>query len=233
MRRNWMTLTTGLGLLLVAGLVAAAQQAPQGGAPAGGARPAAPQGGAAPAAAPQGAGGGPGGMPGGAPPPPLRLMSADVTDGTQLAAKFTCTAGADAISPGLRWVQAPRDTASFALIVHDMEPRPRKANDDILHWMVWNLPATANQLPQGIPSNIAELPDGSYQTNGNPGQGGVTGYRPPCPPQNVPVAHHYAFELYALDTKVNLPPTATRADLMKAMDGHISAHASIVAPFNR
>lgn len=231
MRRNWMTLTTALGFLLTAGLAAAAGQAPQGGGQGG-----APQGSPAPAGAPQGAApgpGGPGGPGGGGPPPPLRLMSGDVTDGTQLAAKFTCAAGADAMSPGLRWVQAPRETASFVLIVHDMEPRPRKGNDDILHWMVWNLPATANQLPQGIPSNIAELPDGSYQTNGNPGQGGITGYRPPCPPPNVPVPHHYAFELFALDTKLNLPPPATRADVMKAMDGHISAHASIVAPYNR
>jgi hypothetical protein len=47
------------------------------------------------------------------------------------------------------------------------------------------------------------------------------------------VAHHYAFELFALDTKLDLPATATRADVMKAMDGHVTGHASIVVPYNR
>ncbi len=91
-------------------------------------------------------------------------------------------------------------------------------------------PATATKFPQGIPSNTADLPDGSHQTNGNPGQGGITGYLPPCPPQNVPLLHHYAFDMFALDTKVDLPETATRADLMKVMDGHILGHDSLVVP---
>ena len=163
----------------------------------------------------------------------MRLVSTDIADGKALPAKFSCSAGADAISPGLQWMMPPRGTASFTLIVHDMEPRPRKGVDDILHWMVWNMPAGANSLPAGISSASADLPDGSHQTNGNAGQGGIFGYRPPCPPQDVAVPHHYAFEIFALDQKLDLPATATRADVMKAMDGHISGHASLVAPFNR
>ena len=186
----------------------------------------------APGAAP-GGGPGPGGQRGGGPPPPMRLMSTDIADGKALAAKYTCSAGADAVSPALQWMQPPRGTASFTLIVHDMEPRPRKGVDDILHWMVWNMPAGANSLPEGVSSAGADLPDGSHQTNGNAGQGGNFGYRPPCPPQDVPVAHHYAFELFALDEKLDLPANATRADVMKAMDGHIAGHASLLAPFNR
>jgi Raf kinase inhibitor-like YbhB/YbcL family protein len=166
-------------------------------------------------------------------PPPMRLISTDISDGKPIAAKFTCAAGTDAVSPALQWMQAPRATASFALIVHDMEPRPRKGVDDILHWMVWNMPAGANSLPEGVSSAGTDLPDGSHQTNGFAGQNNNFGYRPPCPPQDVPVAHHYAFELFALDEKLDLPPTATRADLMKAMDGHIAGHAALVAPFNR
>jgi len=187
---------------------------------------------APPAAAAPPAGAGAGGR-GGAPPPPFRIMSPDLVDGSQIPQQFTCAAGAQAVSPPLQWVNAPRGTRSFALIVHDMEPRPQKKLDDILHWMVWDIPANATRFPQGIPSNTADLPDGSHQTNGNPGQGGITGYRPPCPPQNVPLAHHYAFDLFALDTKVDLPEGATRADLMKAMDGHILGHDSLVVPFNR
>ena len=163
----------------------------------------------------------------------MRLTSMDISDGKPIAAKFTCAAGAEAVSPALQWMQAPRGTESFALIVHDMEPRPRKGVDDILHWMVWNMPPTANQLPEGVSPANADLPDGSHQTNGNAGQNGNFGYRPPCPPQDVPVAHHYAFELFALDQKLDLPAAATRADLLKAMDGHIAGHAALVAPFNR
>jgi Raf kinase inhibitor-like YbhB/YbcL family protein len=206
MRKSSPLFLSALVVLAASGLAAAPQNAP---APAG-----------APAAQRQA-------------PPPLRLLSTDIADGKQLPAKFTCTAGNDAISPGLQWVQPPRGTMSFALIVHDMEPRPRKGVDDILHWMVWNMPAIASELPAGVSPATGDLPDGSHQTNGNAGQGGNFGYRPPCPPQDVPVAHHYAFELFALDQMMELPDKATRADLMKAMDGHIAGHASLVAPFNR
>ena len=189
-------------------------------------------GGGAPAPAAQGGGQG-GQRAAGAPPPPMRLVSADISDGKQIAGKFTCAAGPEAVSPALQWMQPPRGTESFALIVHDMEPRPRKGVDDILHWMVWNMPASANQLPEGVSPASADLPDGSHQTNGFAGQNGNFGYRPPCPPQDVPVAHHYAFEIFALDQKLDLPAAATRADLLKAMDGHIAGHAAMVAPFNR
>lgn len=213
MRHNSFFFLSALIVLAASSLLAAAQNGPAG------ATPAAP---------------GPGGQrAGGGPPPPMRLVSTDISDGKMLAAKYTCAAGADAVSPALQWMQPPRGTASFTLIVHDMEPRPRKGVDDILHWMVWNMPAGANSLPEGVSAASADLPDGSHQTNGNAGQGGNFGYRPPCPPQDVPVAHHYAFELFALDQKLDLPATATRADVMKAMDGHIAGHATLVAPFNR
>ena len=47
------------------------------------------------------------------------------------------------------------------------------------------------------------------------------------------MAHDFAFELFALDEKLDPPATATRADMLKAMDGHIAGHATLVAPFNR
>jgi Raf kinase inhibitor-like YbhB/YbcL family protein len=220
MRTNKLWLLRTLTILVAFGVAsdaASAQQNPQAAAPAQG-----------------GQGGGQGGQrAAGAPPPPMRLVSADIADGKPIAGKFTCAAGAEAVSPALQWMQAPRGTESFALIVHDMEPRPRKGVDDILHWMVWNMPASANQLPGGVSPASADLPDGSHQTNGFAGQNGDFGYRPPCPPQDVPVAHHYAFEIFALDQKLDLPAAATRADLLKAMDGHIAGHAALVALFNR
>ena len=122
-----------------------------------GAAAAQPQGGAPPAG--QGGRGGP-------PPAPLKLMSPDLTDGSKLADKFGCAAGNDAVSPALQWSQPTRDSVTLVLIVHDMEGHPRKGVDDILHWMVWNIPSTATGLPEGISTANYELPDGSNQTNG-------------------------------------------------------------------
>jgi Raf kinase inhibitor-like YbhB/YbcL family protein len=159
------------------------------------------------------------------------MMSTAMADGSFLAAKYSCTAGPGAVSPDLHWMNPPRDTSGFVLIVHDMEPRPRKGVDDILHWMVWNIPPTATQIPEAVSSSTQQLPDGSLQTNGNPGPGGNVGYRPPCPPAGP--SHHYAFELFAVDQKLDLPETATRAEVLKAMDGHILAHAALIVPYHQ
>jgi Raf kinase inhibitor-like YbhB/YbcL family protein len=227
MRTKAGLLLTAFAFLLASVATGIAQQNPAGGGNAAG-RPAQPAGGA------QGAGGqGPVGQGGGRgqQPPPFAMMSTSIADGSFLAVRYTCTAGPAAVSPDLHWTNAPRDTASYVLIVHDMEPRPRKGLDDILHWMVWNIAPTATQLPEAIPGDTQQLPDGSMQTNGNPGQGGNMGYRPPCPPAGP--SHHYAFELFALDQKVDVPGTATRADVLKAMDGHILAHAALIAPYHQ
>ncbi len=119
-----------------------------------------PAGPAQPAAGGQGAGGQGGGR--GQQPPPFAMMSTSMADGSFLAVKYTCTAGPAAVSPDLHWMNAPRDTAGFVLIVHDMEPRPRKGVDDILHWMVWNISPSATQIPEAIPGDTPQLPDGQH-----------------------------------------------------------------------
>ena len=217
MRNNVMLLLAASALLLAGVATGNAQQNPAAGDN-------------APARAGQ-AGGSGQGAGRGQQPPTFAMMSTSMADGGFLAVKYTCTAGPAAVSPDLHWLNAPRDTASFVLIAHDMEPRPRKGVDDILHWMVWNIAPTATQIPEAVPSNTQQLPDGSIQTNGNPGQGANVGYRPPCPPAGP--SHHYAFELFALDQKLDLPESASRADLLKAMDGHILAHAALIVPYHQ
>ena len=221
MRIKIFLLLTALAFLLAGVVTGIARQNP-------------PAGGNTPGRAGQPGGGaqGPGqGAGRGQQPPPFAMMSNSMADGSFLAVKYTCTAGPAAVSPDLHWMNPPRDTASFVLIAHDMEPRPRKGIDDILHWMVWNIAPTATQLPEAVPTNTQQLPDGSVQTNGNPGQGGNVGYRPPCPPAGP--SHHYAFELFSIDQKLDLPDTATRADVMKAIDGHILAHAALIVPYHQ
>ena len=183
-------------------------------------------GGAAPAGGGQ-AGGGRGGGGGGA---AFRLTSTAFRDSTGLGYNFTCSAGAAAVSPSLAWANPPMGTVSYTLILHDMDPRPMRGINDILHWMVWNIPATATGLAENIPTTSATLPDGSMQSSGN-AQGPNFGYRPPCPPAGPP--HHYAFELFALDIKTELPATATRDEVTKAMDGHVLGHSVLIGLYNR
>jgi len=155
-------------------------------------------------------GGGRGGI-----PAPLKITIPAFADGGAIPAKYGCSNGANAnLSPAIQWSGAPDGTMSIALILHD--PDVAIGGDDVLHWAIFNIPATATGLPEGVPAK-AMLDDGSVQINNI---GGSIGYFNPCPPP--PTTHHYLFEFYALDTKLD-PAPANRADLLKAMVGHIRA----------
>ena len=84
---------------------------------------------------------------------------------------------------------------SFALIFHDTDAAPAKGAMDVTHWILWNIPASATQLPAGVQPDTS--PDGIQQGKN---VRGVNGYQPPCPPVGAR-PHHYVFELYALDAK--------------------------------
>jgi hypothetical protein len=146
--------------------------------------------------------------------PPLTLTSPAFADSATIPTKYTCAVRAGAVSPPLEWSDAPRGTVSFAVIVHDLEPRPARGLDDVLHWMIWNIPATARQLAENVPQAASGI-----------------AYRGPCAPVGQP--HHYVFELFALDRKLDAAAGAMRADLMKAMDGHVVGHAVLVGLFAR
>jgi len=182
------------------------------------------------AQAPAGGGGQRGG--GGA---PMTLSTTAFPDGGTIPVKYTQAApGAapgEGTSPALTWSNAPAGTQSFVLNMHDMEVVRNKTTDDQAHWVVWNIPATAKGLPEGVPRG-AQLADGSYQIS-------ATGqvYRGPGAPANGP-PHHYVFELYALDTtKLDVQPTAdafeTRTNVMKAIQGHILGKAVYLGLFKR
>jgi Raf kinase inhibitor-like YbhB/YbcL family protein len=157
-----------------------------------------------------GRGGGRGGI-----PAPLKIIIPAFADGGAIPAKYGCSNGTNAnLSPAIQWSGAPAGTMSIALILHD--PDVAIGGDDVLHWAIFNIPATAAGLPEGVPAK-AMLDDGSVQINNI---GGSIGYFNPCPPP--PTTHHYMFEFYALDTKLD-PAPANRADLLKAMTGHIRA----------
>ena len=165
---------------------------------------------------------------------PMTLTIPGFPDGGQIPVKFSQAApGAapgEGTSPAMSWANAPAGTQSFFLHMHDLDLARNKTTDDQAHWVVWNIPATATGLPEGVAKG-SQLPDGSYQIS-------ATGpmYRGPGAGANGPY-HHYVFELYALDTKLDVKPTAdafeTRANVMKAIQGHIITKAVYGGLFRR
>jgi Raf kinase inhibitor-like YbhB/YbcL family protein len=182
--------------------------------------------------------------PGGAPPAPGRggggrgrggvrvmaLTSPAFADGSVLPTRYT-QAGEE-LSPPLAWSGAPDSTRSFVLIVHDLDAVVGSTGmDDVLHWMVWNIPGTATSLPEGVPHGPVTA-DSSRQIS-------VSGpyYRGAAAPASGP-PHHYVFELYALDVMLDVPPVgaspaATRAAVVAAMAGHVRAKGVLVGLFRR
>jgi Raf kinase inhibitor-like YbhB/YbcL family protein len=167
-------------------------------------------------------------------PPAMTLTIPGFPDGGTIPVEFTQAAKGAApgggTSPEMSWENAPEGTESFVLHVHDLDVARNNTTEDQLHWLVWNIPATANGLPQGVPEG-SSMADGSYQTSAS---GPV--YRGPGAPASGPL-HHYVFELYALDTMLDVKPSddafENRRFVLEAIQGHIIGKASYVGLFKR
>ena len=176
-----------------------------------------------------------GGQRGSAPAAPAMTLTIPAfPDGAQIPVKFSQAAeGAapgEGTSPAMSWANPPAGTQSFVLNMHDMDVVRNKTTDDQAHWVVWNIPAAASGLPEGVRKG-SQLADGSYQVS-------ATGpvYRGPGAAATGP-RHHYMFEVYALDIKLDVQPTAdafeTRTNVLKAMQGHILGKAVYGGLFRR
>ena len=137
-------------------------------------------------------------------------------------------AGAATVSPKLQWDHVPMGTQSFVLLFHDPDVSMQKKMDDVTHWMVFNIPGDARELPGGVPPD-PKLADGAIQIKNT---GNRVGYMGPGAGAAGPY-HHYTFELFALDTKLDLTDSATRADVVKAMDGHILGKGVLAGRFHQ
>jgi Raf kinase inhibitor-like YbhB/YbcL family protein len=161
--------------------------------------------------------------------PGLTVTTTAFEDGGIIPIKYSYYATpAGAVSPALQWTHVPDGTVSFALILHDPDTSLAKTTDEVLHWLIFNIPGTATGLPEGVP-NVTQLPDGSIQ---GLNRGKKPGYMGMGMGSAGPY-HHYTWELFALDTKLTLGPDATRADLMAAMNGHILDKGVLVGRFHR
>ena len=166
--------------------------------------------------------------------PAMTLTVNGFPDGGDVPVKFSQAAPGiatgEGLSPAISWANVPAGTQSFFLNMRDMDVARNKTTDDQAHWVVWNIPATATGLPEGVPKG-AKLANGAYQFS-------ATGqmYRGPGAGANGP-KHHYMVELYALDTVIDVAPAAdafeSRANVMKAIQGHVLGKAVYGGLFKR
>ena len=162
----------------------------------------------------------------------IMTLTAPWAPGAEIPLKYTQAGGE--VSPALSWSNPPETVVSFALIVHDVSAPVNPGTDDVLHWMVWNIPAASRGLPEGVPRG-SQLPDGTRQIS-------ATGpnYRGPGALASGP-PHVYVFELFALDSMIDVPalgPTGasvpqTRAAVMAAMATHVRGKAVTSGVFKR
>jgi len=161
------------------------------------------------------------------PPPMINLKVEAFADGASIPERFTCAAGPTSPSPAISWSGAPAGTQSFVLIMHDPDPVVGNSSTDVLHWAIFDIPGTAKGLPEGV--KLGDQPDGAKQLKDIAGRDGYLG---PCPPPGHG-DHHYTIELYALNEKLNLPASVSRADLLKAMDGKVLSKGVYIGMFGR
>lgn len=136
------------------------------------------------------------------------------------------------ISPPLQWSDPPEGTKEFALICDDPDaPSPRRpAPQPWVHWVIYGIPADVRELPAGVPpKEKLDSPAGARQGKNS---WGSIGYRGPAPPRGSG-KHRYVFTLYALDQPVTLGPGATKAELLKAIEGHVLATAQWIGTYER
>ena len=172
---------------------------------------------------PAGRGGGRGGV------QVMTLATPAWPDGGPIPLKYT-QAG-DEVSPPLTWSIVPEGVISFVMIAHDLDAATGTGTDDLLHWMLWNIPGTARSISEGMPQG-SQLPDGTRQISASGPY-----YRGPGASAEGP-AHHYVVELFALDAPIDVPPSGaspaqTRAAVAAAMAGHIRGKAACVGLFKR
>lgn len=141
--------------------------------------------------------------------------------GDVISQKHTCD-GQD-ISPALEWADPPASTKSFALVLED----PDAPKCTFTHWIIYNIPPNAKELPEGI--NIGETTENKESQGLN--DFGNYGYNGPCPPGRQ--VHRYFFYLYALIEKPELPPKLRIKELKAILETKMIKQASYMLKYGR
>ncbi len=153
-------------------------------------------------------------------PGQIQLTSPAFPYGEKIPVRFTCEG--DDVSPPLEWADAPVETRSFALICED----PDAPRGTWVHWVLYNLPAENIGLVENLPATET-LVAGGFQGKNDFEK---IGYGGPCPPSGT---HRYLFKIYAIDIELPLKAGATKADLLKAMEGHVLLQGQLMGTYKR
>lgn len=161
-------------------------------------------------------------------PPMIHMQIDEFSDGGHIPSKYTCAAGQNSPSPKITWSGAPASTQSYVLIMHDPDPvLAGSATNDVLHWAIFDIPGNSKELPEGV--KPGEQADGAKQIKNIAMNNGYLG---PCPPAGHG-DHHYTFELFALNAKLGLPDSTSRAELLNAMNGKVVAKGLYIGMFGQ
>jgi hypothetical protein len=154
----------------------------------------------------------------------MQLLSPSFTAQGSIPQKYTCE-GTDT-SPPLSWTGVPPSAKSLALIVDDPDaPDPNAPKLTWVHWVVYNLPPQTTALAESPAGK--SLPQGAREGLNDWNK---TGYGGPCPPIG---RHRYFFKLYALDVVLPNLGRLSKADLLKAMEGHVVGNAELVGTYEK
>ncbi|MBW1997459.1 MAG: YbhB/YbcL family Raf kinase inhibitor-like protein [Deltaproteobacteria bacterium] len=150
----------------------------------------------------------------------IEISSSAFVNGGIIPRKYTCD-GRD-LSPPLKWENIPAKAKSLALICDD----PDAPMGTWVHWVLFNLPPSVTELPEGVPSSRV-LENGAKHGKNDFRR---FGYGGPCPPSGT---HRYYFKVYALDTMTDLAPGITKSQLLEAMRGHVLAQGQLMGRYRR
>ena len=145
----------------------------------------------------------------------IQISSTAFEEGKTIPRKYTCDA--EDVSPPLNWSGITEGVKSLVLIVDD----PDAPRGTWVHWVLYDLPPDLSGLPEGV-SGVGVEGKNDFR---------ALGYGGPCPPKGP--AHRYYFKLYALDTMLYVSPGATKAEVEKAMGGHILSQGQLMGKFGR
>ncbi len=151
----------------------------------------------------------------------MQLISAEFQAGAEMPSRYT--SDGENVSPELSWKDAPPETKSFALIVHDPDaPRP----GGFMHWVVYNIGSGTGHIEEAAPMGEDIKGVGLQGKN----EAGKLGYMGPAPPSGV---HRYFFRLYALDCMLDLEPGAAHSEVTAAIKGHVLAQAELMGTYEK
>jgi Raf kinase inhibitor-like YbhB/YbcL family protein len=150
----------------------------------------------------------------------IKLTSTAFKEGEPIPHQYTCV-GVN-VSPSLEWSGVPKSAKTLVIIADD----PDAPSGTWVHWVLYNLPADNIGMVENLPATD-ELKAGGFQGKNDFGR---IGYGGPCPPSGT---HRYFFKIYALDNELPLKAGATKADVEKAMEGHVVAQGQLMGTYRK